>query len=69
MPSLINPFLHWRCHLANFPHSAVERSLAMPRHDKDAMPRTHEQRYSWSKQVELEVAPTTAWREDVPACA
>ncbi|KAL3134390.1 hypothetical protein ABBQ38_006452 [Trebouxia sp. C0009 RCD-2024] len=36
----------------------------MPRHDKDAMPRTHGQRFSWSKQVELEVSPTTAWQPD-----
>ena len=36
----------------------------MPRHDTDAMPRTHEQRVSWSKQVELAVAPTTAWQPD-----
>ncbi len=36
----------------------------MPRHDTDAMPRTHEQRFSWSKQVELKVAPTTAWQPD-----
>ena len=28
------------------------------------MPRTHEQRFSWTKQVELEVAPTTAWQPD-----
>ena len=36
----------------------------MPRHDKDAMPRTHEQRFSWSKQVEFEVPPTTVWQPD-----
>ncbi len=64
MPSLIKPFLHWRCHLSNFPHSAAEHLLVMPRHDTDAMPRTHEQRFSWSRQVELEVAPTTAWQPD-----
>ena len=36
----------------------------MPRHDKDAMPRTHEQRFGWSKQVELAVGPTTDWQPD-----
>ena len=64
MSSLINPFLHWRCHLTNFAHSVVEQLLGMPRHDTDAMPRTDEQRFSWSKQVELAVAPTTAWQPD-----
>ncbi len=64
MASLINPFLHWRCHLANFPHKAVEQLLVMPRHDTNAMPRSHEQRFGWSKQVELAVGPTTAWQPD-----
>jgi len=38
--------------------------MVMPRHDRNAMPRTHQQRFSWSKQVEIEVAPTTTWQPD-----
>lgn len=36
----------------------------MPRHDTNAVPRTHQQRFSWSKQVEIDVVPTTALQPD-----